>query len=108
MPTVKLRDGDVTLYTRGDSANWYAAFRLPAGGRLQQSLKTRNKAEARERAIARYDELKWRNKLGLTQDTVSFSQAADAWIEALEGAVAAGMRKVRTVMDYKPVAERYL
>lgn len=108
MPTVKLRDGDITLYTRGDSANWYAGFRLPNGGRLQESLRTRNKAEAKERAIARYDEIKWRKKLGLTQDTVSFSQAADAWIEAIEGEVAAGVRKVRTVLDYKPVAARYL
>ena len=108
MPTVKLRDGDITLYTRGDSANWYAGYRLPDGGRLQESLKTRNKAEAKERAIARYDELRWRKKLGLTKDTVSFSQAADAWIEALEGEVAAGVRKIRTVLDYRPVAERYL
>jgi integrase len=108
MPTVKLRDGDITLYTRGDSANWYAGYRLPDGGRLQESLKTRNKAEAKERAIARYDELKWRKKLGLTQDTVSFSQAADAWITHLEGEVAAGTRKIRTVLDYKPCADRYL
>jgi integrase len=108
MPTVKLRDGDITLYTRGDSANWYAGFRLPDGGRLQESLKTRNKAEAKERAIARYDEIKWRRKLGLTQDTVSFSQAADAWITHLEGEVAAGTRKVRTVLDYRPVSDRYL
>lgn len=108
MPTVKLRDGDITLYTRGDSANWYAGFRLPNGGRQQESLKTRNKAEAKERAIARYDEIKWRSKLGLTQDTVSFAQAADAWIAELEGEVAAGTRKVRTVIDYKPVVDRYL
>jgi integrase len=108
MPTVKLRDGDITLYTRGDSANWYAGYRLADGGRLQESLKTRNKAEAKERAIARYDELKWRKKLGLTQDTVSFAQAADAWITHLEGEVAAGTRKIRTVLDYKPCADRYL
>ncbi len=108
MPTVKLRDGDITLYTRGDSANWYAGYRLPDGGRLQESLKTRNKADAKERAIARYDEIKWRRKLGLTQNTVSFSQAADAWIAELEGQVGAGTRKVRTVLDYKPVADRYL
>jgi len=46
LPTVKLRDGDITLYTRGDSANWYAGFRLPDGGRLQESLKTRNRLSA--------------------------------------------------------------
>ena len=108
MPTVKLRDGDITLYTRGDSVNWYAGYRLPDGGRLQESLKTANKAEARERALARYDDLKWRKKLGLTQDTVSFAQAADAWIEALEAEVEAGTRRLRTVLDYRPVVERYL
>jgi len=108
VPTVKLRDGDITLYTRGDSANWYAGYRLPDGGRLQESLRTANKAEARERALARYDDLKWRKKLGLTQDTVSFAQAADAWIEALQAEVAAGTRRLRTVLDYRPVVERYL
>jgi len=105
---VKLRDGDITLYTRGDSANWYAAFRLPDGGRLQQSLKTQGKAEAKERAIARYDEIKWRSRLGLSQDTVTFSQAAEAWLKELMAEVAAGQRKVRTVLDYSPVIERYL
>lgn len=105
---MKLRDGDITLYTRGDSTNWYAGYRLPDGGRLQKSLRTANKAEAREWALARYDDLKWREKLGLTQDTVSFAQAADAWLEALEAEVQAGTRRLRTVLDYRPVVERYL
>ena len=56
MATVRLRDGEVTLYTRGDSKNWYAGFRLARGGRLQESLKTRNKAMAKERALERHDD----------------------------------------------------
>ena len=108
MPTVKLRDGDVTLYTRGDSKNWYAGFRLPNGGRLQKSLKTRNKAEAKERAIAQYDDIKWRHKLGLSSKSVTFSHAATAWLGEIRAEVAAGSRKSRTVIDYEPVVDRYL
>ena len=108
MPTVKLKDGEITLYTRDDSANWYAGFKMPGGGRLQESLKTKNKAVAKERAVERYDALKWRAKLGMTQDTVSFADAADAWLLELEAQVAAGSRKPRTGIDYRPAIERYL
>ena len=65
MAPIRLRDGEVALYARGDSANWYAGFRLIEGGRLQESMKTPNQAEATERALKRYDELKWRAKQGL-------------------------------------------
>ena len=108
MAPIKLRDGEVTLYARGDSANWYAGFRLIEGGRLQESMKTRNQAEATERALKRYDELKWRAKQGLAQQSVSFSAAADSWLEELEAEVRAGARKPRTVLDYRPAVLRYM
>lgn len=57
MAKVRLRDGKLALYTRGDSKNWYASFRLARGGRLQESLKTQNKAVAKERARERHDDL---------------------------------------------------
>ena len=47
-------------------------------------MKARNHAEAMERALKRYDELVWRAKQGLAQHTVSFSAAADNWLEELE------------------------
>ena len=90
MATTRLRDGEVTLYTRGDSKNYYAGFRKRGGGRLQESLKTRNKAEAKERALERHDDLKAREKYGLTQKTVTFAEAADAWLLDLEKQVAGG------------------
>ncbi|HUQ34887.1 MAG TPA: hypothetical protein VM144_00770 [Aestuariivirga sp.] len=108
MATVRLRDGEVTLYTREDSKNWYANFRLARGGRLQESLKTRNKAIAKERALERHDDLKARAKYGLTQNTVTFANAADAWLLYLKKQVAGGARKPRTVIDYAPAVERYL
>lgn len=108
MATVRLRDGEVSLYTRGDSKNWYASFRKPGGGRLQESLKTQNKATAKEAALARHDEIKWRARFGMTHKTVSFAEAADAWLLDLEKQVAAGGRKNRNVVDYAPTIERYL
>jgi hypothetical protein len=92
--TVKLRDGAITLYTRGDSANWYAGYKLQGGGRLQETLKTQNKAEAKERALERYEDLKWRAKHGLPANTVTFSEAANAWLLELESQVIAGSRKL--------------
>lgn len=108
MATVRLRDGEDSLYTRGDSKNWYASFRKPGGGRLQESLKTQNKATAKEAALARHDEIKWRASFGMTHKTVSFAEAADAWLLDLEKQVAAGGRKNRNVVDYAPTIERYL
>ena len=32
MTSMKLRDGDITLYHRADSKNWQADIRLPDGG----------------------------------------------------------------------------
>ena len=108
MATVRLRDGEVSLYTRGDSKNYYAGYRLRGGGRLQESLKTKNKAVAKERALERYDDIKAREKYGLTQNTVSFAEAADAWLLHLTKEVAGGARKPRTVIDYTPAVEHYL
>ncbi len=107
MATVKLRDGEISLYTRGDSKNWYASFRKPGGGRLQESLKIQNKATAKETALARHDDMKWRAKFGITQKPVSFAEAADAWLRDLEKQVVGGIRKKRNVVDYAPTIERF-
>jgi len=108
MATVKLRDGEVTLYTRADTKNWQVGFRLPGGGRKQESLGTRNKAVAKERALERHDDLRARHKFGLTQNTVSFAEAADAWLHDLRKEVVAKGRKQRNVDDYAPTIDRYL
>jgi hypothetical protein len=44
----------------------------------------------------------------MTNKTVSFAEAADAWILDLEKQVVAGGRKKRNVVDYAPTIERYL
>jgi hypothetical protein len=108
MTNIKLRDGEVTLYHRTDSKNWQVEIRLPDGGRQTASLRTANEQIAKERAIKIHDEIYFRHRMGLSSQTVTFSEAADAWIKELRAAVRAGARKERTVIDYEPVAERYL
>lgn len=78
MAKIKLRNGAITLYTRGDSANRYAGYKLQGGGRLQEILKTKNEAEAKERAQERHYDLKWRAKHGLPANTATFSEAANS------------------------------
>ena len=108
MATTWLLEGEVCIYTRGDSKNYYVGYRLLSGERKQESVKTRNKAVARERALKRYKEVKSREEHGLTQNTVSFAEAADAWLRDLQKQVAAGVRKERNIVDYAPIVERYL
>ena len=85
MPDIKLRDGEVTVYTRADSPSYWVGIHLPNGGRLQKSLRTKKVEDARERAIKLYDELVWRDRLGLTQETKTFAEAAKAWLKHLAG-----------------------
>jgi hypothetical protein len=108
MPDIKLRDGEVTVYTRADSPSYWVGIHLPNGGRLQKSLRTKKVEDARERAIKLYDELVWRDRLGLTQETKTFAEAAKAWLKHLAGDVRAGVRNSRNLADYEPVLTRYL
>jgi hypothetical protein len=51
MTSIKLRDGDITLYHRRDSKNWQADIRLPDGGRHTLSLRTANEKVAKDKVI---------------------------------------------------------
>ena len=108
MTSIKLRDGDITLYHRRDSKNWQADIRLPDGGRHTISLRTANEKVAKDKVILIYEDMYFRHKHGLTTVAVLFKDAADAWIKELRAEVRAGSRNERTVIDYEPVVERYL
>jgi hypothetical protein len=106
MVQVKLRDGEVTVYTRPDSPSYWVGLHLPNGGRLQKSLRTNNLEAARERATKIFDELVWRDRLGLTQETKTFADAAKAWLKHIQGDIRAGQRNSRNLADYEPVVWR--
>ena len=108
MTTLKLADGKVAVFTRLESPYWQVAFKLGDGTRIQKSLGTMDQAVARERAMAMYDEARFRERAGLSARAVSFAEAADAWLKELAAEVRAGLRKQRNVIDYTPIVERYL
>ena len=66
MTSIKLRDGDITLYHRRDSKNWQADIRLPDGGRHTLSLRTANEKLAKDKVILIYEDMYFRHKHGLT------------------------------------------
>ena len=78
MTTLKLADGKVAVFTRLESPYWQVAFKLGDGTRIQKSLGTMDQAVARERAMAMYDEARFRERAGLSARAVSFTEAADA------------------------------
>ena len=51
MTSIKLRDGDITLYHRRDSKNWQADIRLHDGGRHTLSLRTANEKVAKDKVM---------------------------------------------------------
>lgn len=108
MATKKLKGGNLTLYHRGDSKYWYASYKLESGGRIQESTKKEREHEAMGYAMSRYEEIRFRDSVGLTSKTVKFSAAADAWLTEIETEITAGNRKARQLTDYKPIVERYL
>ena len=75
MTSMKLRDGDITLYHRRDSKNWQADIRLPDGGRHTLSLRTANEKTAKDKVILIYEDMYFRYKHGLTPAWPCFSAA---------------------------------
>ena len=73
MTSIKLRDGDVTLFHRPDSKNWQVEIRLPAGGRQTASLRTANEKVAKDRAIDMFEDIYARHRYGLTAKVVKLS-----------------------------------
>ncbi len=60
----KLRDGEVVLYKRPESARWQARFKLPDGEWHSISTKRTALDEAKRIAADAYDEAKYRFKRG--------------------------------------------
>lgn len=108
MTTLKLADGKVTVFNRLESPYWQVAFKLADGSRVQKSLGTMEEGVARGPAMALYDEARLRERMGLSARSVSFAEAANAWLKELKAEVEAGQRKQRNLIDYAPIVERYL
>ncbi len=105
-PLIHLRDGEVVLYKVSRSTYWQARIRLLTPKWIRFSTRQRNQIDAARVACERYDEARYRERLGLAPTLKRFEDIARACIEDLEREMAAGAGK-RVYTAYIGVIERY-
>lgn len=101
-----LRDGEVVLYRRGDSPVWQCRFKLQDGSWLRLSTKQASVELAVAFATNRYDETRYRQRLGLAHTAQTFAQIAAATLAELREQIALKARK-SSFDDYFVCIERY-
>lgn len=102
----KLRDGEVVLYKRPESARWQARFKLPDGQWHSISTKRTALDEAKRIAGDAYEDARYRFKRGESPVSRRFRDVARLAIKDMDDASAAGRGKV-IYKDYKLVLEKY-
>lgn len=105
-PLLHLRDGEVVLYRVARSSYWQARIRLLTPKWIRFSTRQRNQIDAARVACERYDEARYRERLGLAPTLKRFEDIARACIEDLQREMAAGAGK-RVYSAYIGVIERY-
>ncbi|MBT5512949.1 MAG: hypothetical protein HOK25_02555, partial [Rhodospirillaceae bacterium] len=99
--THSLRDGDVVVALRPNTNKWQMRVKKPDGVWEYKSSKTSDLDEAKQRAMDRYDELKFRQKNDMPlDDGRKFLEAANAYKRLLQ--------ELADVGASKPIHETYL
>jgi integrase len=105
-PLIHLRDGEVVLYRVSRSSRWQARIRLLTPKWIRFSTRQRNQIDAARVACERYDEARYRERLGLAPTLKRFEDIARECIADLRRELAAGTGK-RVYTAYIGVIERY-
>ncbi|MBT5299225.1 MAG: tyrosine-type recombinase/integrase [Rhodospirillaceae bacterium] len=99
--THSLRNGDVVVALRPNTNKWQMRVKKPDGVWEYKSSKTSDLDEAKQRAMDRYDELKFRQKNDMPlDDGRKFLEAANAYKRLLQ--------ELADVGASKPIHETYL
>ena len=105
--TIKLLDGAIVLYKRGDlqrKASWQCRLELGDGKRTRKSLKTSNQAVAERLAMDLYTQLKGRVAADLPITSTSFNDFWDTqWLPYVEKNLSKHRYKL-----HKGTGERYI
>ena len=80
-PLIHLRDGEVVLYRVSRSSRWQARIRLLTPKWIRFSTRQRNQIDAARVACERYDEARYRERLGLAPTLKRFEDIARECIE---------------------------
>ena len=102
-----LRDGEVVLYKVQRSSYWHARFRIYTGKWLRISTRRRNLNEAKQIACDKYDEARYRQRLGFTAVVKRFDEMAKSCVADMRKDLSAGTGK-KIYTAYIAVIETYL
>ena len=105
--SIKLLDGDLTLYKRPTSHQWQCRFKLATGAWHSASTGTDQVAEATTQAITIYETVKVKLASDLAIKTRTFRQLAEQELAAAARVVQANPNK-RTHVDYIHIYTKYL
>lgn len=103
------RDGAVVLYKRERSNKWQARIKVGKGKGSWKRIATSesNVKKAAEIACEKYDEHKFRVKIGLAPDSRAFRLVAKIAVQEIQNEINSGYGK-RVYEDYIRVIEKYL
>jgi hypothetical protein len=104
---IKLRDGEVVLYRRGDSPKWQARYKTPDQKWHRISTKRVRTDDAKVIACAAYDRARFREAEGFISVSRRFRDVAKLTIHRMDLETAAGRGKV-IFKDYQQVIDKYL
>ena len=105
--SIKLLDGDLTLYKRPHSQQWQCRFKLATGAWHSASTGSDQLAEATTQAIAIYETVKVKLVSDLAIKTRTFRQLATQELALAARVVHANPNK-RTHVDYIHIYTKYL
>ena len=105
--SIKLLDGDLTLYKRPTSHQWQCRFKLATGAWHSASTGSDQLAEATTQAIAIYETVKVKLASDLAIKTRTFRQLATQELAMAARVVQANANK-RTHVDYIHIYTKYL
>ena len=104
---IHLRDSEVVLFKVSRSNYWQARFRIYTGKWIRFSTRRRNMDDAKQIACDRYDEARYRERLGFTALVKRFDEMAKCCIAEIRRDIAAGTGK-KIFTAYIAVIETYL
>ncbi len=106
VPCLYLRDGELIIYKRPDNPIYQCRFKSADGKWLRLSTHKLSLEHAVPVACDLYDESRYRQRLGLTQQAHSLAHVAQITVKELRTAMDAGRGKV-VYKDYINCVEKY-
>ncbi|NDF74297.1 MAG: integrase, partial [Betaproteobacteria bacterium] len=101
-----MRDGAVIVYRRSRSARYQCRFRLPSGRWLRVSTGCLSLEDAMAAACVRYDEARFRQRLGLAHRAQSVAQLGAGLLAELRAQILASPSAHTSAEDYLRCLER--